>query len=128
VAIVCIELALKELPDKCKAVAVLAQADEIGEQYLLEARGQTRREVAHLIGMRENDIAWLEFSDELFERRYVTVTRVILQQRMLDPIALVELLAGKLGAHCFQVVADDGRREGLTGCGCDLLSGSKRLP
>ena len=37
--IVRVELALKELPDKSKAVGVLAQADEIGEKYLLEARG-----------------------------------------------------------------------------------------
>ena len=127
-AIVRVELALKELAYEDEGVAILAQADEICEEHLAEAGGEARREVAHLVGVRENDIAGLEFLDELFERRYVTVRSVIFEQRVLDAIALVELLACELTAERFEITANDDGRQRLAGGGCDLLSGSERFP
>ena len=38
-----------------KAIAVQARADEIRQKYLSKSCGETRREVAHLVGMGEDD-------------------------------------------------------------------------
>ena len=98
VAIVRVELALKELADEDEAVAILAQADEIGQQHLAEAGGKAGREVAHLIGVGEDDEARIELADELLECGYVTVSSVILEQCVLDAVALVEFFVGELTA------------------------------
>ena len=79
-AVVGIELALKELADEDEAIAILAQTDEVGKQYLAEARGETRREIAHLVGVGEDDVAGVELADELLERGHVTVGGVILEE------------------------------------------------
>ena len=54
-AVIRVELALEELPDEDEVVAILAQADDVGQQNLSKARSQTRREVADLVGVREDD-------------------------------------------------------------------------
>ena len=66
--IIRIELALEELPDEDESVAVLAQADEVRQQHLTETGGQPRREVAHLVSVREDYVTRLDLLDELFQR------------------------------------------------------------
>ena len=127
-AVVGVELALEELADEDKRVAILAQADKVRQQHLTETRGEPRGKVAYLIGVRQNDEAGFELLDQLLNRQYVTVSCVVFQERVLNAIAFVQLLAGKLTAQRLEFVARDGSCQWLPGSFCHLLPGGQCLP
>src|SRR5206468_8018061 len=83
---------------------------------------------AYLIGVRQNDEAGFELLDELLNRQHVTVCCVVFQERVLNAIAFVQLLAGKLTAQRLEFVACDGRCQWLPGSFCHLLPGAQCLP
>src|SRR4051794_33516166 len=47
---------------------------------------------------------------------------------MLDPISFFELFAGELTVQRFEIAADNGGGQRLTGCRRDLLPGGKCFP
>ena len=81
VAISAVEAALHELTGENRAVA---DGHYVADEHLAQARGQRGREVAHLVGMREQDVSGRLRLDELFEGGRVAVGRVRAEERMLQ--------------------------------------------
>ena len=48
----------------------VADGDHVADEHLAEARGQRRREVAHLVGVGEDDVRGLLLLDELLRARW----------------------------------------------------------
>ncbi len=90
-----IQFALKELPHENRRAGFHAKADRVADQHLIEPRGQLRREIAHLVGVREEHNRRIDFADQLLERGRVAVGRVGCQQRMFDSVDPVQLLASQ---------------------------------
>ncbi len=69
-AIVGVELALEELADEDRALRgiVGVDGDDVRDEDLAEAGGERGREVADLIGVREDDECGVRVLDELLER------------------------------------------------------------
>ena len=72
-AVVRVEFALEELADEDGLSPSLRMADDVADEDLSEARGETRREVADLVGVREDDECRVELLDELLEADDVAV-------------------------------------------------------
>ena len=100
-SIVGVELALQELADEDRALRGIAgvDGDDVRDEHLAEAGGERGREVADLIGVREDDECGVRVLDELLERGDEAVRRVGLEQGVIDAVDLVELLGGELGGE-----------------------------
>ncbi len=77
VAVVACETALHELPRKHWTVC---DRHHIADQHLPEARGQRRREVTHLISVREDHVCGFFFLDELMQSGGEGIGRIALEQ------------------------------------------------
>ena len=62
----------------------------------MEASGKFRREVADLIGVRKQDDGRIEFADELFQCSGETIGCVGGEERVLDSVDMIQLLARQL--------------------------------
>ena len=61
-------------------------AGDVADEDLVEAGGEARGEVAHLIGVREDDVGRLDVLDELGAGGGVAVGGVGVQQGMVDRV------------------------------------------
>ena len=78
-------------------------------------RGQLRREIAHLIGVRQQHEIRLRAFDHLAQRDAIAVRRVFLEQIVLDQQDFVELLAGQFVGKRRDAFADHhGRKSCLS--------------
>ncbi len=106
-------LALKHLAHKNQLAVFVAVADAIADHALAERRGQLRREIAHLIGVRQQDQIGLGLRDGLLQRVRVSVRRVGGEQIVLDEQNFVELGGGEfIGQRGHAFADDDGQRGG----------------
>src|SRR6516165_12308787 len=71
--------ALKHLADKHELSALISEANTVSDHALAEHRRKLRCEIAHLIGMWEEDQVWLRRFDDLLERDGIAVRSVILE-------------------------------------------------
>ena len=80
------EFPLKHLPHKEQLLALFLIADHIRNQTTAERRGQLRREVAHLVGVRHQHQTRLFAADELLQRGHEGIRSVFGQRRRLERI------------------------------------------
>ena len=77
-------LALEHLAHEDQPAVFVAVADAIADHALAERRGQLRREIAHLVGVRQQHQVGLGLRDRLAERDGEAVGRVVFEQVVLD--------------------------------------------
>ena len=75
-----LQLALEHRPD----VAAALDRHAVGDERALHARGQRRREVARLVGVRQEHALGLLGRDQLREREHEAVGGVVLQRGIVD--------------------------------------------
>ena len=83
---VCGRPPLKHLPHKNELTVFVAVRDAVADHSFLHRRRQLRREIAHLIGVRQQNEIRLRVFDRLAQRAAITVGRVFRKQVMLDKI------------------------------------------
>ena len=87
-----------------------ADAGDVADEHLAEAGGERRRVVAHLIGVREDDVVRLLGFDELLESGGEAVGGVVREQRMLDAHNFGERLSCEASAARASVCCAEARR------------------
>ena len=87
--------ALEHLADKDEFAGFVAVADAVADHAFAELSGELGREVADLIGVREENQIGLGGLDDLLERDAVTVGRVGFQQVVLDEENFGDVFGGE---------------------------------
>ena len=105
----------------------MAVGDTVADHSLLHGSSEFRREIAHLIGVRQQHEIRLRAFDHLPQRDGIAVRRVLREQVVFDEKHFVELVAGKLVGERGDTLADDDARERAFGLCGDLLRGGERL-
>ena len=93
----------------------------------MESSGELGSKVADLVRVRKEDIVRLRLADQLFERRGESIRGVVLQQRVLDRVNLVEFLRRQLSGKSVNALPQHSRRRGLAELGSKLLPSGQRL-
>ena len=83
--------ALKHLAHEDEFAVLVAVADAIADHSLAHRRGELGREIANLVGVRQQDQIGLRAFDHLAQRERVSVGRVFFEQVVLDEQHFVEL-------------------------------------
>ena len=105
----------------------MAVGDAVADHSFLHGRGKLRREITHLIRVRQQHEIRFRAFDHLPQRERVCVRRVLREQIVFDQKNFVELVAGKLVAERGNALADDDAGERGFCLPGDLLRGGKRL-
>ncbi len=102
--------ALEHLADENKFVAFFAEADAVGDHALAEHGGEFGSEVAHLIGVREQNQIGLGGLDDLRQSEAVAVGRVGFEQIVLDEQNFGDIFGGQVFGEIGDAFAEDQRR------------------
>ena len=70
-------------------------AHYVADQHLVESRGQFRREVPDLIGVRKKHQGRVHFANQLFQCGRVAIGGVLCQQLMIDRVHTCQFLPGQ---------------------------------
>ena len=122
-----VDLALEELTHEYQFAAIDAVRDHVAHQHTIERRRQFGREVAHLVGVREQHHIRFGLRDELLQRGGIAVRRVVFQQIVVDGVDFLQLLRRQFRRQCADPLPDDGRGYRLVQLACELLGGGQRL-
>jgi hypothetical protein len=91
--IVAVQPALKKLASEDWP---FAEAHNVANEYFSHACGQRRSVVSHLVGVREDRVIRLFSPEKLLQSEGLTVSRVLRQQRVLNPHYFSNAFAGNL--------------------------------
>jgi hypothetical protein len=114
-------LTLKHLADEDELAAFILVGDAVADHSLPQHRGEFRREVADLIGVREENEIRLRGLDDLLERDAVAVGRVVFEQVVLDEQNFSNVFGGEFVSEGRDTFANDERGDGAAGVFRDVL-------
>src|SRR5258708_11278690 len=120
-------LALKHLADEDQLAAFATETDAIADHSLSEHGREFRREVAHLIGVgEENEIGSCRF-DDLLEGDAIAVRSVGIEQVMFDEQNLGDVFSCEVAGERCDALANDECADGGRCRSGDLLRGGESL-
>ncbi len=118
------QLALKHGTDVRRAASLRFHGGHVGDQRASEPRGERRREVARLVGVREEDAFRRFLPDQRLERHDVAVRGVLRERGRIDDDDLGRFGGRQLGGER----VDRGSRERDLHRAAGRLRGGDRLP
>ena len=120
------ELSLKHRPDEHQLFACALEGGDIGDAGACQTRRDLGREIARLIGMRQDDERWTQSFDHLLQGGGVAVRRVRLQRGVIGGNDFLNLCGGELCGDGVDAGPRDHHGDRLfTG---ELLSGGDGFP
>ncbi len=119
--------ALEHLADENQFAVFVAVADAIANHSFLHGSREFGSEVAHLVGVRQENEFGLGGFDYLAQGERETVRRVLFEQIVFGEQHFVELEAGEIIGEWRDAFADYDGGECAAGLLDDLLGGGERL-